>query len=151
MNARVSMKSSLIVAIAVVAALGAVLIESSSVRLSNGFALANSSQVQETSITLDSENLREPYFLKITASPSLSYLSGSVSCNGKIIHLLGNQMTKINLSPYLKQGRNKVVIVGRYSPSNTVVDIELVSANSQVTQSTSGSGLLNQSILIEVQ
>ena len=118
MNARVSMKSPLIVAIAVFAALGAVVMEFSSVRLSNGSALANSSQVQETSITLDSENLREPYLVKITASPSLSYLSGSVSCNGKIIHLLGNQMTKINLSPYLKQGRNKVAIVGRYSPIN---------------------------------
>lgn len=114
--------------------------------------LANSSyQEQETTVFLSSENLNEPHYLRVKGSGDLSYLSGSISCNGRIIQLLGNQTTQINLSPYLTQGQNDVAITGQYSPVTTSIAIELIGPDNQVTQSTSGNGALNQNILVDVQ
>ena len=115
-------------------------------------AFANSSyQVQETTISLSSEDLFEPHWLRIKSSSSLSYLSGSISCNGRVIKYLGNGTTEVDLSPYLRSGRNNVVVLGRYSPSITMIDVDFDGPNNQVSQSISGSGILNQNIRINVQ
>lgn len=115
-------------------------------------AFANGSyQVQSSTISLDVEDLSSPHWLRVRAVSSLAYLSGSISCNGRLIKYLGNGTTEINLSPYLKSGINNVVISGRYSPSNTAIEVSLDGPSTQVSQSVSGSGAINQNISVDVQ
>ena len=139
-------------AIAALVLLGGVLSEPTFIRQLDRSVFANTnSQVQKTTVFLESEDLKEPYLLQISASSSLTDLSGSISCNGQIIQRLSHQKTTINLSPYLQLGQNNVSIVGQYSPSRISMDVELIGPGTQVSQSMSGSGTLNQSLLIDVE
>lgn len=140
------------VAIALLVTFSSILTEPSLFGRVNRSVFANTSyQVQETTVFVNSDDLREPYQLTIKASSSGAYLSGYIACNGQIIQRLNNRGTPLNLSPYLRQGHNHLSIVGQYSPTVASINVELIGPSNQVSQSTSGSGKLNQSIFLEVQ
>ncbi|NJM87647.1 MAG: hypothetical protein HC847_11090 [Hydrococcus sp. RU_2_2] len=107
-------------------------------------------QTQETTISLEADQLRHPHFLCVSTTKTGTQLTGKIELNGKFIQSLNNK-TKINLSPYLGLGKHKINISARYRPTGDSVQIEFIGPNTQVSQQTGGSGYVNQRLIIEVQ
>ncbi|NJQ97542.1 MAG: hypothetical protein HC784_07650 [Hydrococcus sp. CSU_1_8] len=96
-------------------------------------------QTQETTISLEADQLRHPHFLCVSTTKTGTQLTGKIELNGKFIQSLNNK-TKINLSPYLGLGKHKINISARYRPTGDSVQIEFIGPNTQVSQQTGGSG-----------
>jgi hypothetical protein len=114
-------------------------------------AIAISKQTQETTINLDSNELKQPQMLSISSSQTLTQMTGDIKVNGKSIKKLSRNSTQINLAPSLKLGKNIVVVSGRYSPANISVKFEFITPNNHVSQQVAGSGYINQILVIKVQ
>lgn len=147
------MKTTHQVAIAVLASLSLLVFEREldAAYIMNSNLVNQSDQVSETILSLNAEELSEPHWLRVRSSSSLSYLSGSIFCNGRIIKHLNNGTTEVDISPYLRSGENSISILGRYSPSITMIEIELTGPSNQVSQSASGDGDIQSNIVIDVQ
>lgn len=107
-------------------------------------------QTQETTINLSANDLKSPYWLSIR-TPNATKVQGQIKLNGKVIQSLNDQNTQINLSSYLSVGINEITITGNYYPAQASVTVELNGNNNNITQQTSGSGSLNQSLRVEVR
>jgi hypothetical protein len=105
-------------------------------------------QTQATTISLNSDDLRQPHFLRV--STAAAQLNGRIELDGKLVQTLKNSRVQIDLSPKLTQGRHILSISGEYRPTNASVQIELIGPNTQVSQQTAGSGSINQTLIIEV-
>lgn len=108
------------------------------------------SSIQSTSIDLGANDLSQPLWLIIRTSNGAN-LQGQVKLNGQVIQALNGQGSQVNLSNYLRRGKQEIVITGNYSPADGSVIIELNGNNTQVSQQTSGNGSLNQQIRIGVR
>ncbi|MDJ0703341.1 MAG: hypothetical protein QNJ46_08680 [Leptolyngbyaceae cyanobacterium MO_188.B28] len=108
------------------------------------------SQSQQTKIDLERSDLKQPHRLEISADPGVR-LRGRVTVNGVLVQELRSNRVAINLSPYLRRGRQTVEISGRYQPASAAVQIEFSGPNSTITQQTSGSGLLNHVLVFNLQ
>lgn len=108
-------------------------------------------QTQETSINIDASDLRYPHFLRVNVSQSVTQLQGQIKLDGKLIKTLSDRSTQINLSPYLSQGTNVLKISGQYFPPDAAIAVEFTGPHTQISQQTSGSGSLNQTLIIEVR
>jgi hypothetical protein len=113
--------------------------------------MAGSYSVQESSLDLDLVDLREPYTLTVRPSAATLQLQGTIELNGKTLKTLGKGVSTINLSPYLRKGRQKLQVIGRYRPVGTSVEIALEGPSAETTQEVGGSGIINQIILIDVK
>jgi len=109
-----------------------------------------STQAQETAITIDSASLGQPYILSLSASQG-TQLTGQITLNGRVIQELKDNQASINLSPLLSKGRQEIKISGNYQPVQSSVKVEFSGPGTQVTQLTSGNGILNQTLIIDVQ
>lgn len=107
-------------------------------------------QTQETTISINLEDLRQPHFLKIRGATKGTQLNGQIKLDGEWLQSIKNNHTQINLSPKLTKGRHIISIAGEYSPTNSSVLIEFSGTNTQVSQQTGGSGYINQTLIIEV-
>ena len=107
-------------------------------------------QIQETEISLNASDLKQPHILRITTLTSATKLTGQIKLDGKVIKTLRNNKTQINLSPHLTKGRHKIKISGRYTPANSSVKVEFTGPSTQVNQQTSGSGDMGQTLIIDV-
>lgn len=108
--------------------------------------------IQETTVSLDAGDLKQPYILRVriaNANPRL--ITGEIKLNNRVIKSLSNNQIEINLSPLLSIGTHKVEISGKYNPANSAVKVELLGGQTQVTQETSGSGTINQILIINVR
>lgn len=108
--------------------------------------------IQETTVSLDAVDLKQPYILRVSianANPRL--IAGEIKLNNRVIKSLSNNQIEINLSPLLSIGMHKVEISGKYNPANSQVKVELLGGQTQVTQETSGSGTINQILIINVR
>ncbi len=121
-----------------------------SARLQSSEAFEVAQNQQATTINFSAETLKQPYWLSIRTF-SANQIRGQITLNGKVIQVLNRDSTTINLSPYLKVGRQAIAITGTYSPPDALVTIELQGKNTQVKQQTSGSGLLDQFLTVEVR
>jgi hypothetical protein len=111
----------------------------------------NSSTVnnrQRTTLNLNSADLSSPYILSISTTGS--QLNGEITMDGKVIKQLKNNQTSINLSPYLSKGQQTIEISGNYSPQSASVELEFSGPGRNATQQTSGSGMLNYTLMITV-
>lgn len=108
-------------------------------------------QQQNAALQLDSSDLSHPLWLNIQALSPTSELTGAIELNGKLLQPLKRSGNQLNLAPYLQQGRNLLKISGQYSPPNGRVQLELLGAQTQVSQQTSGDGHLQQTLMIEVR
>jgi len=106
-------------------------------------------QTTTSTISIDRENLRQPQLLKVDASPAR--LNGHITNNKNRIIKLNNKQESINLSPYLFRGKNIIEISGTYSPQNSLITIEFSGTGNQITQQSSGSGILKQTLIINVR
>ncbi|MCU0535612.1 MAG: hypothetical protein MUD14_17110 [Hydrococcus sp. Prado102] len=106
-------------------------------------------QTQQTTISLEADQLRHPHFLCVSTAKTGTQLTGKIKLDGNFIQSLNNP-TKINLSPYLGLGKHKIDISAKYNPTGDSVQIEFIGPNTKVSQQTGGSGYLNQVLIIEV-
>lgn len=110
---------------------------------------SNSSGYQRGRVSLSAANLSKPHILKIEYNAT--QLNGRVIVNGKLVKNLSSKTTEIDLSRYLSVGEHKVEISANYSPTNSPIKIEFNAPNSNVTQQTSGNGILNYQLSIYVR
>ncbi|WP_414622217.1 hypothetical protein [Calothrix sp. CCY 0018] len=118
---------------------------------SNSFTTftSNSSGYQRGKVSLNAANLSQPHILKIETSAT--QLNGKIIVNGKVVKNLSNQKTEIDLSRYLSVGEHKVQISASYSPGISPIKVEFNAPNSNVTQQTSGNGILNYQLEVSVR
>jgi len=109
-----------------------------------------SMQTQETAITIDSASLAQPYTLSLSTSQG-AQLTGQITLNGRVIQELKDNQASLNLSSLLSKGRQEIKISGNYQPVNSSVKVEFLGPGTQVTQLASGNGILNQTLIIDVQ
>lgn len=110
---------------------------------------SNSSGYQRGKVSLSAVNLSQPHMLKIETSAA--QLNGKIIVNGKVVKNLNNKTTEIDLSPYLSVGEHKVEISANYAPAISSIKVELNAPNSNVTQQTSGNGILNYQLDVSVR
>lgn len=110
----------------------------------------HSSGYQKTAVSINSANLNLPYILRIT-TPADTKLTGQVAINGVAIKKIKSTQFSLNLSPYLANGTKTVEISGNYQPKSSEVKIEFSGSGTQVNQQISGSGRLNQTLVITVR
>ncbi|WP_374873092.1 hypothetical protein [Pelatocladus sp. BLCC-F211] len=108
----------------------------------------NSSDYQESTINLSAVNLRHPHILSISTSGS--QLQGNITLNGKVIRQIRGKRAYVNLSPYLSVGKHTVKISTRYSPASSSVNVKFSGFGINVTQETSGTGVLNYTLNVGV-
>lgn len=114
-------------------------------------AIAQSaSSIQSSSINLNFSELNQPLWLEITGLNG-SQFQGEVKLNGQVIKTLQGSSNKVDLSNYLRRGNHEVTVQGNYYPSQGSVRINLNGNNIQVMQETSGNGLLDQQLNLEVR
>ncbi len=110
----------------------------------------NQMSLQSSSINLNITELNQPLLLQIKGIDQTN-IQGQVTVNGEVIQTLQGRNNQVNLSNYLSQGNHQIIITGNYYPSQGSVIIELKGNQTQVTQQTSGNGLLNQQLNMEVR
>ncbi|MDJ0598831.1 MAG: hypothetical protein QNJ37_08340 [Crocosphaera sp.] len=106
--------------------------------------------IQSSSINLNARELNQPLWLNINALDGAN-LQGQVRLNGQVIKTLEGSNNQVNLSNYLSRGNYQITVKGNYYPSQSSIVIELKGQETQVTQQTSGNGLLNQQLNMEVR
>lgn len=106
-------------------------------------------QTQVITHQIDAASLKRPYWLSIKTTNSTS-MKGKITLNRKIIYSLTQSNTRLDLSPYLKVGKNTIIISGNYYPANASVMIELINQDTYIKQTTAGNSLLNQILILEV-
>jgi hypothetical protein len=108
----------------------------------------SSSDYQESTISLSAFNLSHPHILSINTSGS--QLQGKITFNGRVIRQIRGKRAYVNLSPYLSVGKHTVKISTRYFPASSSVKVKFSGPGINVTQETSGSGLLNYILNVSV-
>ena len=111
---------------------------------------SHASQSQQIILDLDVSDLKLSHLLEISAAPGVR-LTGQVTVNGILIQELSSNWISINLSPYLRDGRQTVEISGRYRPARAAVQIEFSGPDTTIIQQTSGSGLLSHLLVFHIQ
>ena len=114
---------------------------------SSSTSTANSSY-QQAAINIDSHNLSLPYLLRVNLEGT--QLTGYVKVDGKVIKQLNLNNHQFNISPYLSLDKNTIEILAEYDPPSSVVEIELLGCDTRVVQQTSGSGVLNYTLIVTV-
>ncbi len=110
---------------------------------------SNSSGYQRGQVSLSAASLSRPHILRIETLAT--QLSGKIMMNGRVVKNLNNKAMEIDLSPYLSVGLHKVEISAKYAPAMSPIKIEFNAPNSNVTQQTSGNGILNYQLELSVR
>ncbi len=111
---------------------------------------SNSSyQKSSSSVSLRAVDIRQPHILKIDSSGTK--FVGKITIDGKVIKKLDSKISEINLSPYLSIGEHTVEISGRYSPASSSIKVELRGTGTNVTQQSSGNGVVNHTMTVTVE
>jgi hypothetical protein len=118
---------------------------------SNSFTsiTSNSSGYQRGKVSLSAANLSQPHILKIESSAT--QLNGRVIVNGKLVKNLSGKTTEIDLSRYLSVGEHFVEISANYAPKTSPIKVELNAPNNNLSQQTSGNGILNYQLKVFVR
>ncbi|WP_107670586.1 hypothetical protein [Cyanothece sp. BG0011] len=110
----------------------------------------NQMSLQRSSISLDATELNQPLLLRIQGLNQTN-IQGQIIVNGQVIKTLEGSNNQVNLSNYLSRGNYEITVKGNYYPSQGSVVIDLQGNQTQVRQQTSGNGLLNQQLNMEVR
>jgi hypothetical protein len=116
-----------------------------------GSTMRVNQQIQSTTTNLSFADLKQPHLFKISAVDAPVQITGKISFNGRLIQNINTRSTQFNLSPLLRRGRNVIRVSGQYRPKDAIVAIELKGAETRMRQEVSGSGVLNQELVLEVE
>jgi hypothetical protein len=115
---------------------------------------ADGGQVQSTTISLDRADLSQPHILRVQGSTNDSPIRMQrveVKINGKVVRSIANKSLELNLAPMMKVGRYEVEIFGTSPRLDDLISVTFNGKNTNVTQQFSGSGTINQKLVINVQ
>jgi hypothetical protein len=104
---------------------------------------------QQTSITVNSSNLKQPHLLKIDSLAK--QISGEITLDGRTIRKLTGNKTQIDLASYLTKGEHRLEISLNYLPVASSVSISFSAPGTNMMQQTSGNGNLKHNLLITVK
>lgn len=114
------------------------------------FSQSNQNNLQQSKITLSSQDLKYPQTLNITISRA-TQIWGTIQVNDRVIQKINTPRTQLNLSSYIsKPGKHIIRISGFYHPANASVSVEYSVLNNQTSQTIGGSGKINQVLIIDV-
>lgn len=111
---------------------------------------SSSSQSGILEINLNSANLGQPYILSISAT-SGTQLTGQITINGTVFKDLKDSSVEVDVSPLLAKGTQTIKITGNYQPVESSVEIKLSGPGIEVSQQTSGNGIIDQTLIVNVQ
>ncbi len=116
---------------------------------SSNTQISDNTNIQSDSINISAANRKQPHILKINSGGAK--IRGVIKINGKIVRRLNGNQSQINLSPYLTRGQKKVEISGSYTPVTASVNVEMKSNDNNITQQTSGDGIINYTLNLNVE
>ncbi|WP_373547854.1 hypothetical protein [Chamaesiphon sp.] len=115
---------------------------------------ADGGQVQSTTVSLDRADLSQPHILRVqgyTNNAPVRMERVEVKMNGKVIKTISNNSLELNLAPMMKAGRYEVEISGIAPRTDDTILVSFTGKNTNVTQQFSGSGRIDQKLVIDVQ
>jgi hypothetical protein len=110
---------------------------------------SDSEQVQSTTISLDRADLRQPHILLVQGSGNMERVN--VKINGRLVKSIANGSIKLNLAPMMNVGRYEVEISGTSPRSEDTISVSFTGTNTNINQQSSGSGIVKQLLVINVQ
>jgi hypothetical protein len=128
----------------------ALLVNQSSVNITTN---ADGGQIQSTTVSIDRADLRQPHILKVQGSTNNSPIRMKrveIKINGKVVRTIANNSLELNIAPMMKAGRYEVEISGISLRHNDTISVSFNGKNTNVTQQFSGSGRINQKLVINV-
>ncbi|MBD2270611.1 hypothetical protein H6F62_18090 [Anabaena sp. FACHB-1391] len=102
---------------------------------------------QETTINLNEDDLKENLLLKINTANNFS---GNIKLNGKNIKKIEGNNTEISLLKLLKKGKNIIEINAVDKSIGSTLRVELIGANTQISQESAGGGDIQHILVIYV-
>ncbi len=104
---------------------------------------------QQTMLSLRRSQLSVPHTLTIELDNG--HVTGLIKVDGETVHTLTARVTSLDLTPYLSGSSHQVEIMGSYAPISETVKISFSGPGTQMSQQSSGSGILNHQLQISVQ
>ncbi|WP_241392730.1 hypothetical protein [Rippkaea orientalis] len=120
-------------------------------KMRNNYSFSQSYQEQSTSVNLSLSDLESPCILSISSSKSETQLTIEISLNDQLIKSFTGHDNRMDLSPYLTAGQQRILISGNYSPSNASIKIKLQGKNTYINQEIAGTGQLRQQLIFNIQ
>jgi hypothetical protein len=114
----------------------------------------NSEQVQSTTVSIDRADLTQPCLLRVQASANnvpIQMQRVEVKVNGKVFKSIANNSLELNLAPLMKIGKYEIEISGSSHRIDDTISVNLIGKNTNITQQVSGSGKIEQILIINVQ
>jgi hypothetical protein len=141
----------LVVIIAANPTANAVAIEQSSVSITTN---ADGGQIQSTTVSIDRADLSQPHILRVQGSTNdapIRMERVQVKINGRVVKTIANNSLELNLAPMMQSGRYEVEISGSSPRLDDTISVNFIGKNTNITQQFSGTGQLNQIIVINVR
>ncbi|WP_310429236.1 hypothetical protein [Chamaesiphon sp. VAR_48_metabat_135_sub] len=124
----------------------AVAVDGSSVNITTD---SDSEQVQSTTISLDRADLRQPHLLRVRGSGNMERVD--VKINGRLVKSIVNGSIELDLAPMMKVGSYQVEISGTSPRLEDTISLTFTGTNTNISQQSSGSGIIKQILVIDVQ
>ena len=115
---------------------------------------AGGPQIQFTRVGIELADLKRPHILRVgglmnqTAIPMTRV---EVKLNGKVIKTIQNSSLELDLAPMMTTGRYEVAISGTTAQRDATISLNFSGINTQVNQQSSGSGEIEQRMIINVR
>jgi|GEM_PF-6289650 len=111
-------------------------------------------QVQSTTVSIDRADLTQPHILRVqglTNDFPTRLQRVEVKVNGRVVRSIASNSLELNLAPMMKPGRNEVEVSGSSQRADDTISLNFSGKNTNVTQQFSGTGMLKQTLVINIQ
>jgi sulfur carrier protein ThiS len=115
---------------------------------------ADGGQVQSTTIRIDRADLTQPHILRVQGLANdvpIRLQRVEVKVNGKVVRSIASNSLELNLASMMKPGRNEVEISGSSLRPDDTISVDFSGKNTNVSQQFSGTGMLKQTLVINIQ
>lgn len=115
---------------------------------------ADGGQIQSTTVGIDRADLSQPHILQVQASTNdapIRMERVQVKINGRVVRTIANNSLELNLAPMMQSGRYEVEISGSSPRLEDTISVNFTGKNTKIAQQFSGTGQLNQIIVINVR
>ena len=111
-------------------------------------------QVQFTRVSIDRVDLNQPHILRVRGSinqTAIPMARVEVKLNGKVIKSIRDSSLDVDLAPMMTTGHYEVVVSGTTTQTDATISLNFSGKNTQVNQQSSGSGEIEQRLVIDVR